>query len=61
MAEGVSFRHTVQLLREDNTSPATAATMMPVGPHSVTTGAGGVKRSKVPKFQSPLDVVERYS
>jgi DNA primase len=55
--EGVSFRHAVELLRDDNASPATAAGMLPAGPHSATTRSGlGVKHSTVPKLQSPLDV-----
>jgi DNA primase len=54
--EGVSFRHAVELLREDNASTATAATMMPAGPHSQTTRAGlGVKRSRVQKLETLLD------
>jgi DNA primase len=53
--EGVSFRHAVELLREDNASPATAAGMLPTGPHSRTTRAGlGVKRSRVQKLGTPL-------
>jgi integrase/recombinase XerD len=54
--EGVSFRHAVELLRDDNASPATAAGMLPAGPHSQTTRAGlGVKHSTVPKLESPFN------
>ncbi|HEV8367495.1 MAG TPA: CHC2 zinc finger domain-containing protein [Pyrinomonadaceae bacterium] len=54
--EGVSFRHAVELLREDNASPATAAGMLPAGPHSGVTRAGlGVKRSRVQKLETLLD------
>ena len=54
--EGVSFRHAVELLRDDNASLATAAALMPAGPHSRATREGlGVKHSTVPKLQSPLD------
>ena len=54
--EGVSFRHAVELLRDDNASPATAAGMLPAGPHSQTTRAGlGVKRSRVQKLETLLD------
>jgi DNA primase catalytic core len=54
--EGVSFRHAVELLREDNASLTTAAAMMPAGPHSRTTRAGlGVKRSRVRKLETLLD------
>ena len=41
--EGVSFRHAVELLREDQASSATAATVQPV------------KRSTVQKLETPLD------
>ena len=54
--EGVSFRHAVELLRDDNASPGTAAGMLPAGPHSHTTRAGlGVKRSRVQKLETLLD------
>jgi DNA primase len=54
--EGVSFRHAVELLRDDNASPVTAAGMLPAGPHSGTTRTGlGVKHSTVPKLESPID------
>jgi DNA primase len=54
--EGVSFRHAVELLRDDNASPATAAGMLPAGPHSQVTRAGlGVKRSRVQKLETLLD------
>lgn len=54
--EGVSFRHAVELLRDDNASLATAAAIMPAGPHSRATRDGlGLKRSTVPKLESPLD------
>jgi DNA primase catalytic core len=42
-AEGVSFRHAVELLKEDHASIATAATVQPV------------KRSTVQKLETPLD------
>ncbi|MCA1601988.1 MAG: toprim domain-containing protein [Acidobacteria bacterium] len=55
--EGVSFRHAIELLRDDNASPATAAVILPAGPHSATTRAGlGVKRSRVQKLETPLDI-----
>src|SRR5262249_47419032 len=54
--EGVSFRHAVELLRDDNASLATAAMMMPAGPHSRTTRAGQGVKSTVPKLKSPLDL-----
>ncbi len=41
--EGVSFRHAVELLREDHASIATAATVQPV------------KRSTVQKLETPLE------
>ena len=45
------------LLREDNASPATPAGMLPPGPHSQTTRAGlGVKRSRVQKLETLLDL-----
>jgi len=54
--EGVSFRHAVELLRDDNASLATAATIMSAGPHSRMTREGlGVKRSRVQKLETPLD------
>lgn len=54
--QGVSFRHAVELLRDDNASLATAAVMLPDAPHSHTTRAGlGVKHSTVPKLGSPID------
>lgn len=54
--EAVSFRHAVELLREDNASLATAAGMLPAGPQSQTTRAGlGVKRSRVQKLETLLD------
>jgi DNA primase catalytic core len=54
--EGVSFRHAVELLREDNASRATAAGMQPAGSHSQSTRAGlGVKRSRVQKLETLLD------
>ncbi|MGH9908738.1 MAG: CHC2 zinc finger domain-containing protein, partial [Pyrinomonadaceae bacterium] len=54
--EGVSFRHAVELLRDDNASLAPAAVMAPAGPRTRLTREGfGVKRSTVPKLQSPLD------
>jgi hypothetical protein len=41
---------------EENASPATAAEMLPAGPHSQATRAGlGMKQSTVPKLKSPLD------
>jgi len=53
----VSFRHAVELLRDDNASLATAAAIMPAGPHSRSTREGlGLKRSTVPKLESPLDL-----
>ena len=42
-AEGVSFRHAVELLKEDHASIATAATVQPV------------KRSTVQKLETPLE------
>ncbi|HYW73744.1 MAG TPA: CHC2 zinc finger domain-containing protein [Pyrinomonadaceae bacterium] len=54
--EGVSFRHAIELLRDDNASLATAAAMMPAGPHSRTTRAGLGVKSTVPKLKSPLDL-----
>ncbi len=61
--EGVSFRHAVELLRDDNASLVTAAAMMPAGPHSSTTRAGLGRstnlslsyKSTVPKLESPFD------
>lgn len=54
--EGVSFRHAVELLREDNASPVTAAMMVPAGPRTQLTREGlGVKRSRVQKLETPLD------
>jgi DNA primase len=54
--EGVSFRHAVELLHDDNASPATAAGMLAAGPHSRTTREGlGVKRSRVQKLETLLD------
>jgi DNA primase len=54
--EGVSFRHAVELLRDDNASLATAAAMRPAGPHSRTTRAGLGLKSTVPKLKNPLDL-----
>ncbi len=54
--EGVSFRHAVELLRDDNASLATAAALAPAGPRTRLTREGlGVKRSTVPKLESPID------
>lgn len=54
--EGVSFRHAVELLREDNASTVTAAMMAPAGPRTRLTREGlGVKRSRVQKLETPLD------
>jgi DNA primase len=54
--EGVSFRHAVELLREDNASLVTAAMMVPAGPRTQLTREGlGVKRSRVQKLETPLD------
>ncbi len=68
--EGVSFRHAVELLRDDNTSFATAAALRPAGPHSHMVRAGAralalithdsslvkpTKRSTIPKLESPVD------
>lgn len=55
--EGVSFRHAVELLRDDNASLATAAMIVLAGPRTRLTREGlGVKRSTVPKLGSPLDL-----
>jgi DNA primase len=54
--EGVSFRHAVELLRDDNASLATAAAIAPAGPRTRLTREGlGVKRSRVQKLETPLD------
>jgi DNA primase len=54
--EGVSFRHAVELLRDDNASLVTAAMIVPAGPRTRLTREGlGVKRSTVPKLESPFD------
>jgi len=46
--EGVSFRHAVELLRDDNASLVTAAMIVPAGPRTRLTREGlGVKRSRV--------------
>jgi len=55
--EGVSFRHAVELLRDDNASLVTAAMIVPAGPRTQLTREGlGVKHSTVPKLESPLDL-----
>jgi DNA primase len=55
--EGVSFRHAVELLRDDNASLVTAAMIVPAGPRTRLTREGlGVKHCTVPKLESPLDV-----
>lgn len=55
--EGVSFRHAVELLRDDNASLVTAATIVPAGPRTQLTREGlGLKRSTVPKLESPVDL-----
>lgn len=54
--EGVSFRHAVELLRDDNASLVTAAMIVPAGPRTRLTREGfGLKRSTVPKLESPFD------
>ncbi len=54
--EGVSFRHAVELLRDDNASLVTAAMIVPAGPRTRLTREGvGLKRSTVPKLESPVD------
>lgn len=54
--EGVSFRHAVELLRDDNASLVTAAMMVPAGPRTQLTREGlGVKRSRLQKLETPLD------
>jgi len=54
--EGVSFRHAVELLRDDNASLVTAAMIVPAGPRTRLTREGfGVKRSRVQKLETPLD------
>lgn len=54
--EGVSFRHAVKLLREDNASLVTAAMIVPAGPRTRLTREGlGVKRSRVQKLETPLE------
>jgi len=55
--EGVSFRHAVELLRDDNASLVTAAAIAPAGPRTRLTREGfGLKHSTVPKLESPLDL-----
>ena len=55
--EGVSFRHAVELLRDDNASLVTAAMIVPAGPRTRLTREGlGVKRSTVPRLESPVDL-----
>ena len=62
--EGVSFRHAVELLRDDNASLATAAMIVPAGPRTRLTreGLGSSAnlslshKSTVPKLKSPLDL-----
>ena len=55
--EGVSFRHAVELLRDDNASLVTAAMIVPAGPRTQLTREGlGLKRSTVPKLESPVDL-----
>jgi DNA primase len=54
--EGVSFRHAVELLRDDKASLVTASMIVPAGPRTRLTREGlGVKRSTVPKLESPFD------
>jgi DNA primase len=54
--EGVSFRHAVELLRDDNASLATALALAPASPRTRLTREGlGVKRSRVQKLETPLD------
>ncbi len=54
--EGVSFRHAVELLRDDNASLVTAAMIVPAGPRTRLTREGfGLKHSTVPKLESPVD------
>lgn len=54
--EGVSFRHAVELLRDDNASLVTAAMIVPAGPRTRLTREGlGLKRSTVPKLENPFD------
>ncbi len=55
--EGVSFRHAVELLRDDNASLVTAAMIVPAGPRTRLTREGlGVKHCTVPKLESPVDL-----
>ncbi len=55
--EGVSFRHAVELLRDDNASLVTAAMIVPAGPRTRLTREGlGLKHSTVPKLESPVDL-----
>ncbi|HVH72140.1 MAG TPA: CHC2 zinc finger domain-containing protein [Candidatus Dormibacteraeota bacterium] len=62
--EGVSFRHAVELLRDDNASLVTAAVMAPAGPRTRLTREGMGRstnlslsyKSTVPKLESPLDL-----
>ncbi len=65
--ERVSFRHAIELLREDNASLATAAALAPAGPRTLLTREGlgsstnlslsyNVRRSTVPKLESPVDL-----
>jgi DNA primase len=64
--EGVSFRHAVELLRDDNASLVTAAMIVPAGPRTRLTREGlgrstnlslsYKKQSTVPKLKSPLDL-----
>ena len=54
--EGVSFRHAVELLRDDKASMVTAAMMGPAGPSTRLTREGlGVKRPRLQKLETPLD------
>ncbi|MGH9967427.1 MAG: CHC2 zinc finger domain-containing protein, partial [Pyrinomonadaceae bacterium] len=60
--EGVSFRHAVELLRNDEVGTmnaewkTTAAAQMPAGPHSRAVREGlGVKRSRVQKLETALN------
>ena len=67
--EGVSFRHAVELLRDDNASMVTAAMIVPAGPRTQLTREGlgratnlesdklkfVVRRSRVQKLETPVD------
>jgi CHC2 zinc finger len=61
--EGVSFRHAVELLRDDNASLVTAAMIVPAGPRTRLTREGRGSstnlslsyKSTVPKLESPVD------